>query len=161
MLHKRRANFRAVIKKEREDAPRQITLRRGAHDRLPREPARAWMRRMRLRDHGIAGSKGRRRVSSSDRERERKVACSEYNRGSQRTQHRAYIRPRKRFTFRQRLVDARIHPRALFHHRCKQTQLTCRAREFTLQARSRQARFHLRALNDRCAIRRQLVGNDT
>ena len=114
---------------------RQITLRSRAHNRAPREFARARMRGMSLHNHRIARRQRRRRISSRNRERERKVARTKHNHRPQRPQHRADVRPRHRLALWQRLIDARVHPRAILGHLRKQTQLSRRARKLTFQTR--------------------------
>src|ERR1019366_10665900 len=81
------ADARSSAKKQREDTFGQTAFANTLADRAPDQFARTGVGCMRLHDYRISGCQGRRSISASSREGQRKVARSENNHRTQRPQH--------------------------------------------------------------------------
>src|SRR3954449_1629685 len=91
--------------------------------------------------HRAARSESRCRVASCNRIGEREVARTKDGYRADRTQHRSYIRFWQRLAVRDRVIDARIHPRAFIKKIGKHPKLPACTGALALEACVGQRRF--------------------
>ena len=104
------------------------------------------MARVRLDHHRTSRRQRRGRVTPESGEREREIAGSHHDHGTDRDQHAAQIGPWDWLAIRLRVVDAGIHPRAFANQSRKRFELSAGASPLASETIEREAGFHMRPL---------------
>ena len=137
------AYFIADPQHQRKDAFRQSTCGNGLLDHPTDEFRRSKMGWMRLGDNRTARRQSRSRITTRDRERQRKIASAKYSNGTERNSAQAQIGAWHRLTVGQSRVDGDTHPSSVLDNLRKHFELPDRSSPFPFESCFRQATLRL------------------
>ncbi len=121
MLHKGRTHLCSRIQQQAKHPSRQATCCTATRTAVADQLTVPGVRRVSLHHHRTPGRQCRRGIPARHRKRKRKIARAKHRHRSYRPQHRPHIRSRQRLPVGQRLIDARINPRAFLQPRRQTT----------------------------------------